>query len=198
MLTANRDLMAQARTQLRGNWGMCVGVSAIFILISAAPGALKQAGGIVNLIIGGPLALGMAMYFLGLVRQKKAPAVAVMFDGFKRFTDALVAYLLIALFVILWAILLIVPGIMAALGYAMTYYILADNPNMPATDAMKKSKEMMQGNRGKLFCLGCRFIGWAILGILSYGIGFLWIIPYANTSITNFYLDLKQNAGAQA
>jgi uncharacterized membrane protein len=167
------------------------------MLLSAAPSVNRNFGGIVNLIIGGPLALGLALYYLGLVRQKKAPAIAVMFDGFRAFGRAFLAQLLMAIFVILWALLLIVPGIIAALGYAMTYYVLADNPGMEAMDALRRSKEMMMGHRGKLFCLGCRFIGWALLGILSLGIGFLWILPYAYVSLTNFYLDLKQNAGAQ-
>jgi uncharacterized membrane protein len=197
MATENKALMTQARAQLLRNWGPCVIVTGVTIVLTAVPGAIRGFGAIVGLIIGGPIALGVAIFYLQLVRQKKAPSVNLMFDGFRQFGNSLVAYLLMVLFVVLWAILLIVPGIMAGLGYAMTFYIMADNPNMKGMDALKKSKEMMMGNRWKLFCLGCRFIGWILLGILSVGIGFLWIAPYMQTSVTNFYLDLKGESATQ-
>jgi uncharacterized membrane protein len=197
MLTANRDLMTQARGQLAGNWGVCVVVTLIFIVISALPNSLKNIGGIVSLILSGPLTLGMVIFYLRLVREKRAPEVGVMFGGFKSFGRALVAQLLVILYVVLWALLLIVPGIMAVFGYAMTFFILADNPEMKPADALKKSKEMMRGSRLKLFYLGCRFIGWALLGIVTLGIGLLWVFPYMYTSFTGFYLDLKQGSAAQ-
>jgi uncharacterized membrane protein len=73
----------------------------------------------------------------------------------------------------------------------MAFYIMADNKDINGLDAIKKSKAMMYGNKWKLFCLGCRFIGWTLLCILTFGIGFLWLMPYGSTSIAKFYDDIR-------
>ena len=95
------------------------------------------------------------------------------------------------LFIILWYLLLIVPGIIAAYSYSMTFYILADDPNISAIDALNKSKSMMDGHKMDLFLMSLSFIGWALLCILTLGIGLLWLIPYMNVSIAKFYQDIK-------
>jgi uncharacterized membrane protein len=135
--------------------------------------------------------IGIVMFYLTVVRKQSTPRVGQIFEGFNYFGAGFVASLLMTLFIILWALLLIIPGIVACLSYSMTYFILAENPQTRGLDAIRKSRDMMKGYRWKLFCLGLRFIGWLILGILSLGIGFLWIIPYFWTSLANFYIDIK-------
>ena len=93
--------------------------------------------------------------------------------------------------IFLWFLLLIVPGIVAALSYSMTFYILADEPDINAKEALEKSKIMMDGHKMDLFLLGLSFIGWALLCILTLGIGLLWLIPYMNVSAAKFYQDRK-------
>ena len=193
--TDNRDLMAQARQCLAGNWGLGVGVVVACGVISGAIGFIPIVGFICSLLITGPFELGMAMVFLALARAE-LPGFAMMFDGFKRFGTALAAYWLMGLVTVLWCLLLIVPGIIAALSYSMTYFILRDDPSVGAGDAIKRSKQMMQGNKWKYFCLQWRFFGWAILCMLTLGIGFLWLAPYVATSNARFYEDLR--AGQQA
>jgi len=83
-----------------------------------------------------------------------------LFDGLPRFVDALVTYLLMVLLIFLWSLLLIVPGIMAALSYALTFFLMADRPGLKGMEALKESERLMKGNRWKLFCLFLRFIGW--------------------------------------
>ena len=80
---------------------------------------------------------------------------------------------------------------MAAYSYAMIYFILAENDSIGPLEAIAKSKEMMQGNRWKLFCLGLRFWGWGIVCILTLGIGFLWMLPYLYVAFARFYDDLQ-------
>ena len=82
------------------------------------------------------------------------------------------------LYVLLWTLLLIIPGIVAGYSYAMTPYILAENPDLTASEAISRSKEMMEGNRMDLFVLELTFIGWELLCILTLGIGNLWLGPY--------------------
>lgn len=190
MLTANRDIMAAARDKLRGKWGIAVGVSFIYLVITVALNAIPMLGWIAGILIAGPLFLGVTIFFLALARGENVKT-SQLFEGFSYFTDALLTYLLMCLFIFLWLLLLIIPGIVAAFSYSMAFYIMADNKDINGLDAIKKSKTMMYGNKWKLFCLGCRFIGWTLLCILTLGIGFLWLMPYASTSIAKFYDDIR-------
>jgi uncharacterized membrane protein len=79
----------------------------------------------------------------------------------------------------------------AQFRYSQTYYLLCDVPNIGPLVAIQRSKQMMIGNKWKLFCLQLRFIGWALLCIPTLGIGFLWLIPYMTVSISAFYDDVK-------
>jgi uncharacterized membrane protein len=183
----NRKLMAMARESLSGKWGLAVGTFLVFGLIIAAAGS----NGIAVLLIGGPMLIGLAIFSLTIARNQDAKLEQI-FEGFKKnFGTALVAYLLKAIFVFLWTLLLIIPGIIAAISYSQVFYILAENDSISGTDALKKSKEMMYGYKWKYFCLRLRFIGWFLLCILTLGVGFLWFTPYITISCANFYDDIK-------
>ena len=93
---------------------------------------------------------------------------------------------------LLWSLLLIIPGIVAAYRYSMAFYILNDNPEMSAKAALDESKRMMAGYKGKLFCLQLSFIGWGFLCLFTLGIGYLWLTPYIQTSMAYFYQNLKE------
>jgi uncharacterized membrane protein len=203
MKTKNRELMNQAKDALSGKWGLAIGTSLVYILIIAVlQGAFTflptlggtaffpAFGGIFTLIIGGPLAIGFAMFILSISRNQSAD-IAQLFFGFQNFGTALAAYLLMVLFICLWSLLLIIPGIIMALAYSQTFFILADDNSIGAMDALRKSQKMMNGYKWKYFCLGLRFIGWALLCILTLGIGFLWLMPYIQVSFAKFYDDIK-------
>ena len=192
MATENTVLMKMARESLKGKWGLAVGAFFVVIAITAAIQSIPEAGALLSLIIGGPFTLGMATFSLSLSRDQEARFEQI-FDGFRDFGKALGAYLLIILYVFLWLLLLIVPGIIAAISYSMTFFIMVDDPAIKATDAMDKSKQMMNGYKWKFFYLQLRFLGWALLCILTLGIGFLWLSPYYHVSIAKFYDDIKDN-----
>lgn len=78
--------------------------------------------------------------------------------------------------------------------YAMTYYIFVDNPDFAVMECISASKEMMEGNKVRLLLLQLSFIGWHILSILTLLIGYLWLIPYINSSVAEFYNNLKENS----
>ena len=101
------------------------------------------------------------------------------------------AQLLQTLYVVLWSLLFIIPGIIASYSYAMTSFILAENPEMDANEAIGRSKEMMYGNRWRLFCLHFSFIGWDILATLTLGIGNLWLVPYKQAASAAFYREVS-------
>ncbi len=205
-MTPCKDIRSKARTALAGKWGMCalymLGFFVITSLISAfttyppffARHEYREAE--VNwgqLLLNGPFTLGFAMFFLGVGRGGM-PSFGTFFAGFKRFIGAFCLYWCMLVFVLLWMLLLIIPGIMAAYSYAMAYYVYADNPELGALGAIKRSKELMYGHRLKLFWLGLTFIGWGFLCILTFGIGFLWLVPYFNTALAVFYHDIQQPA----
>jgi len=202
MVTSNKDLMTQAREALSGRWGLAVGTFFVYMLIMVlGSGSWSRAfesytiqisGNLIMLLIGGAFALGIASFSLAIARKEEAK-FEMIFSGFKYFGKALGLYLLMTLFVILWMLLLIVPGIIAAISYGLAFYLMSDDPNIGVMEAIDKSKKMMYGYKWKYFCLGLRFIGWVLLGILSLGIGFLWIVPYISISFAKFYEDVKAN-----
>jgi len=183
-MTENRILMEKARKSLSGNWEQPILTYLVYCLITGI-------GGPAGLIIGGPMQFGASFFSLNLSRNKKAEFIQI-FDGFKtKVSESIIAYLLMVLYVVLWSLLLVIPGIIAAISYSQTFFILAENKNISGVDALEKSKKMMMGRKGKYFELCMRFTGWFILSILTMGIGFLWLIPYTQVSFANFYKDIK-------
>ena len=193
--TPNAALMRMARESLRNKWGLAVGVAILYLLLTVGismglNSISRTIGTLASWVIAGPMAVGFNMVFLSFARGRQA-SVEQLFYGFKIFGTALAAYLLMMIFIILWTLLLIIPGIIAAYSYSMTYFILADNPNIGPLEAITRSKEMMRGRKWKYFCLTLRFIGWGILCIFTCGIGCLWLVPYMQTSMAHFYEDVR-------
>lgn len=186
----NSSLRSSARDQLKGNWGIAVLLCLTFSIICGLPAYVPYFGVIIGIVLSGPLTLGLSTCFLKFVRRESF-IFENLFDGFKRFSSSVIAQLLTTIFILLWTLLFIIPGIIAYCSYSMVFYILSDNPNLSAMEALRKSKEMMMGFKWKLFCLHLSFIGWALLSIITLGIGFLWLTPYVYSSIATFYEDLK-------
>jgi uncharacterized membrane protein len=111
--------------------------------------------------------------------------------GFGNWLHHVWGYFLKTLYVLLWAILFIIPGIVKTLAYAMTNYILVDHPELSANKAILLSNEMMKGHKYDLFYLYLSFAGWFFLCVITLGIGFFWLIPYAQTAQASFYQDVR-------
>ena len=193
MKTENVVLMQMAKESIKGKWGLAIGTIVVYILISVALQLIPYVGPIASLIISGPFALGLSYFSLSISRNQNAKLEQI-FQGFNNFGTALGAYLLMILFIILWALLLIIPGIIAAISYSLTFYIIADDHSIGAMEAIDKSKKMMDGYKLKYFYLLLRFFGLGLLCILTLGIGFLWLMPYMQVSMAKFYDDVKANS----
>ena len=194
MKTTNSTLTQMTRESLNGKWGLAVLGTFVYFIVLMGVQLLAEIDPllmIVTLIISGPIALGFITFSLNISRDND-PKVENIFEGFQNFKSAVGAYLLMLLFIFLWMLLLIIPGIIAAFSYSMTFYILADDPSISPMDAIDKSKAMMKGNKWKYFLLNLRFLGWALLCLLTFGIGFLWLMPYIQVSIAKFYDDIKE------
>lgn len=186
-----KDFRQSAWKSLSGKWGICILVFIIFDLISAAcaGGSTIVIGAVAGLIIMGPMTLGYSMVSLNVARDKDVE-ISMLFKGFNDFARSVVLYIVNNIFIALWSLLLIIPGIIKSLAYSMSYYILIDDATISANDARKKSIEMMKGNKWRLFCLKFSFIGWVLLSFLTFGILLFWVMPYIEVTMAKFYLSL--------
>lgn len=141
---------------------------------------------LVQFIIGGAVQIGLCRFYLHRLDGRPAE-VGDLFSAFDIFGRALGLRILMGLKIFAWTLLFIVPGIVAAFRYAMAPYILAENPQLTASQAIELSKQMMDGKKGDLFVLNLSFIGWAFLAGLTFGIGLLWLNPYTGIAETAFY-----------
>lgn len=191
MLKLNSELRAVSRTTLSGNWMMAALATLVYLLIAGGVSSIPVAGSVLAIIITYPLAYGFAILFLDLFREGKPIDIGKLFEGFKDFGRVWGTLILVAIYTILWTCLLIIPGIVKSYSYALTPFILKDEPELKYNAAIEKSMRMMDGYKMKLFLLDLSFIGWMILSILTLGIGLLFLQPYMNTARAAFYEDLK-------
>lgn len=143
---------------------------------------------LISLSIGGIIMLGRVRFFLSLVKRENA-RFDQLFSAFAFWKKAVLLNLYTTILIYLWSLLFVIPGIIASYRYAMAPYILAENPTMSVKQAVEESKKLMSGKKASLFVLNLSFIGWSILSVLSFGIGFIWLIPYMHAAETAFYLD---------
>ncbi len=197
------DFRHAAFEKMRGKWATLALITFIMALILGACSSsytafasdsfvyycISGVGAIAALILGGPFELAQSTISLNAVRRKNV-TVEMTFGGFKNFANAFFLYLVNAIFIFLWSLLFIVPGIIKELSYSMSFYILADNPELTQDQARAKSIEMMNGNKWRLFCLRFSFIGWFLLSIITCGILLFWVVPYVNCAEAEFYRDL--------
>lgn len=147
--------------------------------------------GLVQYVIGSFVSLGLIQYNLDLIDGKDVQ-FGQIFSKASMFGKAFWLRLRMSIFTFLWTLLLIIPGIIKAYSYSMSGFILTENPEMTAKEAMQVSEKMMIGNKWRLFCLQISFIGWQILCIFSLGIGYLWLKPYMNAATAAFYDEISR------
>ena len=188
----NKSIRAEARNRLSGNWGQPIGVFAIYLLITVVLQNIPFIGPIALIFITGPLALGLAIYFLNFLKNEESN-LNQLFEGFKNYGGVLVTYLLYSIYILLWTLLFIIPGIIAQMKYSQVWFIMAEDSEISGNDALMKSKKMMDGFKMQYFLLALSFFGWILLAMLTCGIGLLWVIPYMQTSYAKFYEALKEH-----
>lgn len=193
MIKCAKEMRATAAAALKGKWGNAVLTTLVLMIIScAASGILGIIPGlnIIAIIATVILSAGYYVGFLTMLRTGEEVQVGCIFDFFKE-SRLWVTILLMYVYTFLWTLLLIIPGVIKGLAYAMTPFILKDNPNMKNNEAIELSMAMMDGHKWDFFCLELSFIGWAFLCVFTLGIGYLWLLPYISTSYAAFYEDVK-------
>lgn len=198
----NQTYKNRALKSLEGKWVEGIIATIFYLLISGVGGSvvsLPFGQDAITLRMGSqgiwtllclPLSWGFVVYFLRLIRNQDI-SYGRLFDGYKDFGRIFLAGLLVLLCEAIGFALLIVPGIILSLMFSQTCFILKDDPQVSATDAMKRSMEMMNGHKMELFVIWLSFFGWGILAMLTCGFGFLFLLPYLYATLAHYYEDLK-------
>lgn len=147
--------------------------------------------GLAAFLLGGTLELGYARFLLKQ-HDGKNTEFNDLFSQFHRYGTGFAQHFLRGLYVALWGILLVIPGIMKSYSYAMTPFILAEHPDLTATQAIEWSEELMEGHKMDLFILDLTFIGWDILAGMLWNLGHLVLNPYRNAAHAAFYRQLLE------
>lgn len=215
-MSDSKFLRTVARQSLSGKWGTAVLAGIIASMLGATDGfsmdinlsqetksvltpALISTALIslaLTIIVGSVVAVGYANFNIKLIDGKYA-SIGDLFSYFSHFKTVVLTALLKFAKVFLWTLLFIVPGIIASYNYALSDYLLAENPELSPSEALEMSKKIMYGNRLRLFCLELSFIGWAFLCVFTFGIGVLWLNPYQQAAIAAFYRELCENKTEQ-
>lgn len=184
----------RAIASLSGKWGSAAIATIIYMVVVGVP------MGVLNVLVTDgvgsfwallllPLIWGYYVMWLSVARGGTVD-YGMLFDGFKDYKRIFITMLLVGIYEFLWSLLLLIPGIVKSYSYSMTYYILADEPEMKYDAAIEKSMRLMKGHKFDLFMLDLSFIGWAILCLLTLGIGVIFLAPYVETAHAKFYEDL--------
>lgn len=175
------------------NWMSGVLINLIMWGVTIIVGELSM--GLLSMLVLGPLACGLNACYLKNANDHKKMEVENMFAGFKvDFGGTFLLGLLMDIFLTLWMILFIIPGVIKYYSYSMAYYVKADHPEYNWKQCINESRKLMNGHKGELFLQDLSFIGWVLVGSLCLGIGFLWVNAYAESAKAEFYKDLTGQA----
>ena len=189
-ISMNFNVAGQTIKSIGTNGGVDSEVGAIILASLPIIIIASLFAAVIYFVLGSFIGVGYAKFNLNLVDKKNA-AFETLFEYFSHWKTTTIARLLRALYVFLWSLLFIIPGIVAGFSYAMTDYILAEDPELTADEAISQSKSIMMGNKWRFFCLQFSFIGWDILATLAFGIGHLWLTPYKQATYAAFYREVS-------
>lgn len=141
-----------------------------------------------------PLSVGTVRFFINIAKGGE-PQVYDLFYIYKNgLGNTVLLSFLESLYVFLWSLLFVIPGIIKSYQYFMISYMLAENPHLSRKRAFEITKASMSGDKWKAFVLGLSFIGWGLLCVVTFGIGFLFLSPYISATMAHYYLELKEKA----
>lgn len=223
MKYSRKDMKLCAKEDLRGRWPMAIAAMllALFVpnLVATLPSSLLSFGyemslsaesyGIASVsyflstvwnimatyLIMAPLSMGYIYFNLCIARRREASALM----PYRAFTSGVygrvtLGYFMMNLFIMLWSLLFIIPGIIKGFSYAMMPFLMMDDPSKGWKEALEESKCMMRGHKWELFVLDLSFFGWLLLVVITLGIAALYVVPYMQQAEANFYRVLKGEA----
>lgn len=210
-MKSNQYYKNEALSALRGNWANALVATIILVALALFFSSNDAINSYYQRIVINPF-IGYSLTFVSLfvllpLAVGYSNSMRVLLEtgdnrltnnsfslGFGNWLHVVWGMILSTIYIFLWTLLLIIPGIIKSYSYALTPYILVEHPEMSANEAIDESMRLMDGHKFDLFYLQLSFIGWAILSILSLGLGFFWLIPYQMTAQAAFYRDIKNEA----
>lgn len=210
-MKSNQYYKNEALSALRGNWANALVANIILIALALFFSSNEAINSYYQRIVINPF-IGYSLSFVSLfvllpLAVGYSNSMRVLLEtgdnrlannsfslGFGNWLHVVWGMILSTIYIFLWTLLLIIPGIIKSYSYALTPYILVEHPEMSANEAIEESMRLMDGHKFDLFYLQLSFIGWAILSILSLGLGVFWLIPYQMTAQAAFYRDIKNGA----
>lgn len=209
-----RDLKSSAKKSLQGNWDLAIVTTLLYFIFAELPLGMSNAffriaesnytydnltlyaGGwslIFSTLVTGAFILGLTLTYLNLARNQTSHLRDFFsyFTSGNRFVRSVAYFLLNSIYIFLWSLLFIIPGIVKSFSYAMTPYILNDNPEFTVNEAITRSRSMMHGYKWDLFVLNLSFLGWFLLGVFTLGLALFYVYPYYNATYVQFYEQLK-------
>ena len=184
------ELKNEAKEQIKGKIGILFLIFLIIAIIGVGSSFVPIVGWFATIIIMPAFNISLCMIFLNLAKKEDI-SVGDVFKGFNITGKAVWLYIITNFFVFLWSLLLIIPGIIKAFSYSMASFILADNPELTAREALEESKRIMEGHKFDLFVLQLSFFWWYLLGAITFGIAYVYVVPYFEATMTNFYNEIK-------
>ena len=187
-----------AKEKLSGNLGSIWKILIIALGISLATGIVfgilfnNMDVDILDSLLGilmMPLGIGTTAFFVSLIENENFEAKD-LFKYYHDFVKVIGVTILMGLIVMLGYICFIIPGIILTLSYSLVPIILIKKPELGIVETLKYSREKMQGHKLDAFVLGLSFIGWAILGTLTFCILYIWLFTYMQFTFTKFYLNI--------
>lgn len=194
-MTLDRQQIKQnAKDALKANYWPMIGYFVLNMVICAVCGGLSSLYvGLILTILVVPVVAVSFCYLTYKVYRNEEHSVSGLFDGFQNFGHVLGGYWWMYLFILLWSMLFYIPGIVKAIAYSMTPYILMDQPEVGAKEALKLSMEMTKGHKMEIFVMYLSFIGWAIVSAITLNIaGIFYVYPYMQLTMAGYYDELKK------
>ena len=209
-MKTNQEYKNAALSVLNGNWAPVVVATIVMYIVSFVVQLITQpltvsadpesfqffalliGASIVSMFVTVPLSVGYYNALNKLYVEVDNKVTSNMFTiGFGRVLRYVGGMLLMGIYVFFWMLFLVIPGIIMAIAYSLTPFILKDYPELSVGQAIQMSEKMMRGHKMRYFLLTLSFIGWGLLGILTLGIGYIWLTPYMYTTTAAFYQDVK-------
>lgn len=196
-MISRKEIKLNAKKQLSGNWILAILTLMCYkIFISYSNiGINRDYRGLINLLILifiGAIQLGASRFILNLIRENDKAKFTDLFSGFDVFVKALILTVMISIIISLGTILFVVPGVIFMIMFSQSYFILADNKELSSIDCLIRSAKIMKNHKMEFFILILSFIGWYIGCIFTLGIGMIWLIPYYEVTLGNYYEQLDK------
>ncbi len=195
-MKSRKEIKGIAKDAFCRQYWLCVGANVIVMALCSVLSGISL--GVAAFILVPSLVIGLNFFSVAMYRGDATSLEDIFREGFDNFGRKLGGYLWMELFIYLWSLLFVIPGIIKAISYALTPYILADCKNVRATDALKLSMRMMEGHKWEYFVLGLSFIGWMLLTSLTCGLLYVFYVgPYMNNTFAGYYAERKAAALAE-